>query len=458
MRVIICGAGKVGYSIAAYLSREDNDITVIDLDAAMVARVNEELDVNGIRGHAASPEVLSAAGASEADMIIAVTHQDEVNMVACQVAHSLFNVPRKIARIRQQDYRAPAWSNLFSRAHMPIDVIIAPELEVARAVEQRLAVPGTTNIIPMVDGRLHLCGVICEEDCPVVNTPLRQLTVLFPDVSIEIVTIFRNNRPIIPRADDQMLVGDEVYFIADTNHLERILSAFGHDEKQARNVVIMGGGNIGLSLARELRKKHPDINLKIIERNRSQAVRLSEEMEDVIVLNGDGLDRAIMEEANIAVTESLVAVTDDDEANILGALLARQYGCERVITLVNRNSYSVLTGPLGLGAIVSPRAITISAIMRHVRRGRIRAVYNLRDGFAEVIEVEASESCGVVNRPLQEIPFPENVIVGAIMHQDEIRMPRPDTVIYPGDIVVILAAHGEAAKVEKMFSVQVDLF
>lgn len=458
MRVIICGAGQVGFSIAAYLSREDNDITVIDHDPVMVARVNEELDVNGILGHASSPEVLAAAGASDVDMIVAVTHQDEVNMVACQVAHSLFNVPKKIARIRQQSYRDPAWANLFSRAHMPIDVIITPELEVAKAVAMQLSIPGTTSIIPMADGRVHLASVICEQNCPVVNTQLRQLRDLFPDVNATIVAILRNGKTIVPSADDQMMIGDEVYFVTDTLHLQRVLSAFGHEENKARHVIVMGGGNIGTALTRELRDRHGDVNLKIIEMDPDQAIALSEEFDDMVILNGDGLDRAILEEANIEHAEVLVAVTDDDEANILAGLLARQYGCERVITLVNRAAYKSLIGSLSMGSIISPRAITVSTVMQHVRRGRIKAVHNLGEGIAEVIEIEASDTTGMVNKPLKEISLPDGVIVGALVRNEEVIVPVGSTVIMPGDHIVILAAAGEAQKVEKMFSVQVDLF
>ena len=355
MRVIICGAGQVGFSIAAYLSRENNDITVIDHNAEMIARVNMDLDANGILGSASSPEVLDAAGASDADMIVAVTHQDEVNMVACQVAHSLFNVPKKIARIRDQVFREPAWANLFSRAHMPIDVIISPEEEVAKAVEMRLSVPGTTSVTPMADGRLYLCGVLCEQDCPLVNTPLKQLNALFPDMHVKIAAIVRNGKPFVPGANDQMLIGDEVVFVAQTQQLTRVLAGFGHEEQKARHVIIVGGGNIGLSLINKIKDSHEEVSLKVIESNSERATKLSEELEGVLILNASGLDRKVLEEANIAETETLIAITDDDETNILASLLARQYGCNRVIPLVNKGSYGSLTGTLGSGLLFPPR-------------------------------------------------------------------------------------------------------
>jgi trk system potassium uptake protein TrkA len=458
MRVIVCGAGQVGFNIAAYLSRENNDVTVIDHNAAMIARVNAELDANGLVGSASSPEVLHAAGANDADMIVAVTHQDEVNMVACQVAHSLFNVPKKIARIRQQVYRDPAWANLFSRAHMPIDVIISPEIEVAKAVDMRLSVPGTTSVTPMGDGNIYLCGVICEQDCPLVNTPLKQLKELFPDTSVNIVTIVRKGNAFIPDGNDQMLIGDQVVFVADVSQLKRVLSGFGHEEKQANNVIIVGGGNIGLSLVNTIQEEHSNVNVKIIEYNRERASQLSEILENVLILNGSGLDRQVLEEANVEETETLIAVTDDDETNILCSLLARQYGCERVIPLVNKDSYNVLTGSLGLGAVVSPKAITVSTIMRHVRRGRIKAVHNLLGNFGEILEIEASESIGIINVPLRDLNLPHGILVCAILRGEEVVIPRGDNVIKAGDHVIILAMQGKASKVEKLFSAPVDIF
>ena len=458
MRVIICGAGQVGYNIASYLSRENNDVTVVDSDPEMIARINRDLDANGICGSGSNPEVLQSAGASEADMIVAVTHQDEVNMVACQVAHSLFSVPKKIARIRDQVFREPAWANLFSRSHMPIDVIISPEIEVAKAVEMRLSIPGTTTVTPMAAGDAYVCGVMCEENCPVVNTPLRQLAALFPDNRVRIVTIVRNGRPIIPSADDQMLIGDEVFFIAEKSQIPRILTGFGHEEQKARHVIIIGGGNIGVSLIERIKAQHKDVNLKVIEYDPERAHFLSEKFDDVIILNASGLDRQVLEEANIMEAETMITVTDDDETNILAALLARQYGCRRVIPLVNREAYNSLTASLGIGSVVSPKAITAATVMRHVRRGRIRAVHNLLNDFGEILEIEASESLEVLNLPLRDIDWPRGVIVCAIVRDGHIIMPDGNTIIKTNDHVIILATQGKAHKVEKMFSAPVDLF
>ena len=458
MKVIVCGAGQVGSNIARYLATENNDVTVIDQSPELIQKISDTLDVQAMVGFASHPNVLEQAGAADADMIIAVTLADEVNMVACQVAHSLFNVPTKIARVRNQSYLAPIWADLFSREHMPIDVIISPEIEVARAVARRLQVPGAFDMIPLADGKVRVIGVICTDNCPILHTPLRQLTGLFPDLNLEVVAIVRNDKPIIPGGDDQMLPGDEVYFVADTRHLGRAMAAFGHEETEARRIIILGGGNIGLCLAEELEAKHPQVSARIVEVDRGRAQYIAKRLNRTMVLHGDGLDPEILEEANVRAAETVVAVTNDDEGNILASLLAKRYGCQRAITLINKTTYSPLVTTLGIDAVVSPRTITVSTILQHVRRGRIRAVHSLREGFAEVIEAEALETSSLINTPLREIKLPTGVIVGAIVRGEEVIIPRPSTVIKPHDRVIILAAVGQVKKVEKMFAVRLEFF
>ena len=458
MKVIVCGAGQVGSNIARYLATEGNHVTIIDQKPELVQHLSDTLDVQGMVGHASHPDMLEAAGAGESDMIIAVTQADEVNMVACEVAHALFNVPTKIARIRNQSYLKPIWADLFSREHLPIDVIISPEIEVARAIARRVQVPGAFDMIPLADGKVRVVGVLCTESCPILNTPLRQLTELFPDLSLEVVAILRNDRTIIPSGDDQMLPGDEVYFVCDTKHLERSMAAFGHEDAEVRRVIILGSGNIGLCLAEELEEKYPQITVRLVEANKRRAEYVAQRLARSMVLHGDALDPEILEEANVGATETVVAVTNDDEGNILSSLLAKRYGAKRAITLINKKSYSPLVGPLGIDAIVSPRAITVSNILQHVRRGRIRAVHSLRDGFAEVIEAEALETSAVVNIPLREVKLPSGAIVGAIVRGNEVIVPRPSTIIKPKDRVIILAAIGQVKKVEKMFAVRLEFF
>jgi len=458
MKVIVCGAGQVGFNIARHLAMENNDVTVIDQEPELIRRISDTLDAQGIVGQASNPDVLEQAGIADADIIIAVTYADEVNMVACQVAHSLFDVPTKIARIRQQSYLQPIYANLFTRDHMPIDVIISPEIEVARAVTRRLEVPGAFEMIPLVDGRVKLIGVKCEETCPLINTPLRQLTQLFPDLNIVIVGIMRDAKPMVPTADDFMVPGDEVYFVVDSEQVRRAMAAFGHEEPEARRLLIFGGGNIGLFLAQEIEREHNWVKAKIIEGRKERADKISGLLENTMVLCGDVLDSEILAEANVANTETVVAVTNDDETNILASLLAKRYGCRRAITLINKGTYEPLIGSLGIDVVVSPRNITVSTILQHVRRGRIYSVHTLREGFGELIEAEALQTSELVGTPLKEVELPEGVVLGAIVRDGKMICPRGSTVVQAKDRVVLFAAEEVIRQVEKMFAVQLEYF
>ena len=458
MKVIVCGAGQVGYNIARHLSKENNDVTVIDQSPELINKITDNLDVQGVIGHASRPDVLEKAGAGDADMIIAVTFADEVNMVACQVAHSLFGCPTKIARVRHQSYLQPLWSNLFSRDHMPIDVIISPEIEVARAIMRRLRVPGAFDMIPLADDKVKLLGVRCNDDCPLVHTPLRQLTQLFPDLNIVIVGLVRNDRPVVPTADDQMLPGDEIYFVVDSEQLTRAMSAFGHEEPEARRLLIFGGGNVGLFLAQEIEREFPWVKAKIIERNPGTAEYAASQLTRTIVIKGDVLDPEILEEANVAQTETVIAVTNDDETNILSSLLAKRHGSQRAITLLNKGAYEPLVQTLGIDVVVSPRNITVSTILQHVRRGRILSVHALRDGFGKLTEAEAMETSELVGLPLRDAHLPSGVLIGAIVRDGSVISPRGETVIEAKDRVVLFALTDAVPKVEKLFSVHLEFF
>lgn len=458
MKVVICGAGQVGSAIAEYLSDEGNNVTIVDQNPERIAQVNETLDVTGIVGHASQPDTLERAGTADAEMLIAATHSDEVNMVACQVAHSLFNVPMKIARVRDQAYLNPVWANLFSRDHLPIDVIISPEVEVARAIANRIRVPGAYNIIPLADGLAQLVSVICKEDCPLINTPLKHLTSLFPDLAIVILAIVRGDEKIIPTGDDEIRKGDEVYFAASTDHLYRAMSAFGFNDPQTRRVLVVGAGKIGTRLVEDVQKGMKDIAVRLIEADFDTAQRVSERLTGVTVVHGDGLSREILEEASIGTTEAVIAVMNHDESNILVSMLAKQHGCERAITLINNHSFTSLATSVGIDAVVNPRAITVSTILQHIRRGRIKSAHSLRDGFAEILEMEALETSSIVNTPINELKRPKDMIFGLIVRDELIIVPRPDTVIKPDDRVIVLAAHDQVRKVEQMFAVRPEYF
>lgn len=456
MKVIVCGAGRVGFNIAKQLAAEHIDVTVIDRSEALVRKISDSLDVQAMTGYASYPDMLERAGAAEADMIIAVTQNDEVNMVACQVAHSLFNTPVKVARVRAQNYLNPQWLDLFSRDHMPIDVIISPEIEVARSVLRRLELPGAFESVPFVDELVRLVGVGLDENCPVVNTPLRQLIELFPDFGIVIVGVVRDGRLRVPHGDDQMLVGDQVYFTAAEDNVRRALQIFGHEEQLARRIIILGAGNIGRFVALDLEQNHPGVRVKMIENNKERAEAAADQLSRTVVLHGDALDLEMLREANIADTETIVALTNDDETNILASVLAKQGGCQRAIALINNPGYWPLMRSLGINAFIDPRAMTVSKILQHVRRGRIRGLYSMFEGAAEVLEAEALETATLIGIPLREARIPRGIQIGAVVRGGKVIIPRGDTAIQPGDRVVIFALAEMVKAVEKMFRVSLE--
>ena len=458
MKVIVSGAGQVGFHIAKQLSAEQNDVVVIDQSPELVRRVGDALDVQAFVGFGSHPDVLERAGAADADMIIAVTYADEVNMVACQVAHSLFNVPTKIARIRDQSYRDPIWADLFSRDHMPIDVIISPEMEIAKTISRRLQVPGSFESISFVDGLVKMMGVRCNGDCPVINTPLRQLTGVFPDLNIVVVAIYRDGVGLVPSADDHLLEGDNVYFVADAEHIKRAMSVFGHEERMARRVIIAGGGHVGTFLGEIIEAEHKGVSARIIETESERAHHVADLLEDTVVINGDVIDPEILDEAGVNESEAIIAVTNDDETNILASLLAKRFGTERAITLVNNATYSPLITSLGIDVVVNPREITVSTILQHVRRGRIKAVHSLVDGFGEVIEAEILEMSGLNGKRIREADLPDGVLFGAIVREKDVIIPRADTVLRVNDKVVLFAAAESIKAIENLFAVRLEFF
>lgn len=458
MKVIVCGAGLVGTSIVRHLVAEDNDVTVIDSSPELVRKISDSMDVKAMEGFASHPDVLEQAGAGDADMIVAVTYSDEVNMVACQVAHSLFDVPTKIARVRNQSYLNPIWAELFSRDHMPIDVIISPEIEVGRAIFRRLHVPGSFDTIPLADGIVQLLGVRCGEDCPLLNTPLRQLTELFPDLHMTIVGIVRDGKGFVPSSKDHMLAGDEVYFVCETVQVSRVMAAFGHEEPEARRIIILGGGNIGRYLAREIEENRPGVSARVIECDKNRAQIAAKGLSRTVVLHGDALDPEILEEANVGIAEAVIAVTNDDEVNILGSLLAKRYGAKKAMTLINNPTYSPLITTLGIDVVVSPRAITVSTILQHIRRGRIRAAHAVHEDFGEIMEAEALETSSLVGTQIREAGLPEGVIIGAIIREGKVITPTGSTVIKARDRVIIFAETEAVKKIERIFAVSLEFF
>ncbi|THH38736.1 Trk system potassium transporter TrkA [Aliishimia ponticola] len=458
MKVIICGAGQVGWQIARHLSGERNDVTVVDNNADLVRRATESLDVQGIAGFASYPEVLDRAGARDADLIIAATHSDEVNMVTCQVAHSVFGIDRKIARLRSQSYLTAIYSDLYRRDHMPIDVVISPEREVASAALQRLSAPTTFDTETFMDGQAQLLGINLTQDCPVVNTPLRQLTELFSTLRAVVVGVRRDGTLFAPESGDQLFVGDECYVFAHIEDVDRTLDIFGKKATRLDRVVLIGGGNVGLAVAQELEKSKARVRTKVIEMNRKHAENAAEALERTIVLNGDGLDMALLAEAGVARADAVLAVTDDDKTNLLAAVRAKSAGCRYTIALVNDPSLVPLMEPLGIDAYINPRATTVSSILRHIRHGRVRGLYSIGDAEAEVIEAEVLSTSPMAGKQIGEIDFPEGVLVGAVRKGDEIIRPSAETRIEEGDVVAMFALAEDVPEVERLMQVSIDFF
>jgi trk system potassium uptake protein TrkA len=458
MKVIVCGAGQVGFQIARHLSQEDNDVTVIDQKADLLRSVTDGLDVGGVAGYASHPEVLGQAGADDADMLIAATHSDEVNMVACQVGHSVFSIPQKIARVRAQSYLEPRWSDLFRRDHMPIDVIISPEVEVARVVLRRIASPAAFESQTFLEGRVRVVGAHLDETCPVVNTPLRQLTELFNTLPAIVLAAVRDGKIHVMTADDQLFVGDDVYFIAPEEDVFRTLELFGRETSATSRAIIVGGGNIGLAVARELEAMRSGVRVKLIERDRRRAEIAADALERTIVLNGDGLDTELLREANVEDADAIVALTDDDKANLLAGSLGKRLGAKRSLALSNDATLSILAEPLGIDTYINPRATTVSTILRHVRRGRVRAVYSIQDGEAEVIEAQVLGTSPIVGKRIRDAGFPAGSLVGSVFSGGKVIRPTGDLVIREGDLVVVFAQREVVRKVERLFRVSVDFF
>lgn len=456
--MIIAGAGQVGFNIARYLAGSGYGVTMIDQRAELVQKIGDSLDIRAIVGHAAHPEVQVQAGVADTDMLIAVTHYDEVNMIACQVAHTLFEVPLKIARVRQPAYLESRWQELYARTHLPIDVLISPELEVARAIALRLELPGATTMIPFADDALRLVGLRVSGSCPIVDTPLRQLTYLFPDLHLTVVGIARGERFFIPDADDALLAADEVFFVVETGHLARALPVFGVGAERGQRIIIVGGGNIGLSLAKGIEARDAAVAIKLIELDPVRAGVVADQLRRVIVLQGDVRDRQLLEEAGIRAADSIITVTNSDEINILSSLLAKNMGCRQALALVNNSTYNPILRETGVDVVINPRDTTVSSILRHVRRGRIRSVQTIRDGEAEVFEAEALETSPLIGKPLRELRLPSGVIVGALLRQKAVLTPRAETVIKAHDRVVILAKAESVRKVEQLFAVRLDYF
>jgi len=452
MKIIILGAGQVGSSVAYNLSSESNDITVVDTNELVLRDLQDRLDIRTIVGKASYPDVLLRAGAEDADMIIAVTNSDETNMVACQLAYTLFHTPTKIARVRAQQYLDH--EKIFSQDALPIDVTISPEQLVTDYIQRLIDNPGALQVLDFAGGRAQLVAVSAYYGGPLVGHELRTLREHMPKAEARVAAIFRRGRPIIPDGHTVIEADDEVFFIAAKKHIRKVMSELRKLDKPVKRVILAGGGNIGKRLAQVLENNY---QVKIIERNIERAQKLSEDLGKSIVLHGDAADEELLQDENIENTDVFVSLTNDEEANILSAMLAKRLGARKVMSLINRASYVDLVESEVIDIAISPQLATIGTLLTHIRRGDVVVVHSLRRGAAEAIEAVAhgdSRTSKVVGRTIEEIKLPKGTTIGAIVRGDDVIIAHHDIVIEAEDhVILFLLDKKRIAEVERLFQV-----
>lgn len=455
MKIIILGAGQVGASMAEILASEANDVTLVDIDATHLRTLQDRLDIRTVVGNASYPTILSQAGAQDADLLLAVTNSDEINMVACAVAGCRFHTPTKIARIRTTEYLQ--CTEMFGAKAIPVDVLISPEQIITDHISRLIEYPSALQVLGFAGGRIQLVSVRAYEGGPLVGHALRELREHMPKVDTRVAAIYRGDEVVIPMANTVIQPDDEVFFVAARAHIASVISEIRRLEKSVNRVMLAGGGNIGFRLARELENKH--YNVKLVERNRQRAEHIADGLDDTVVLYGDAADEDMLIQENIESMDVFCAVTNNDEANILSAMLAKKLGAHRVMALINRSVYVDLFERSEIDLVISPRTITVGSILAHIRRGDIVAVHSLRGGRAEAIEAIAhgdENSSRVVGRGVRDLPLPPGTGIGAILRGKEVLIAHKDTVIQSGDHVILFVVDKKhIAEVESLFQVDV---
>ena len=457
MKIIILGAGQVGGTLAEHLANEQNDITVVDTDSDKLRALQDRLDIGTTLGGAAHPNTLYNAGAEDADMLIAVTNSDEINMIACQVAHTLFKTQTKISRVRSPNYLAYQ-EQLFNRENIPVDVIIGPEQLVTKSIQKLIANPGALQVLDFAEGRVQLVAVRAYHGGPIVGQELQEIRKHMPKVDTRVAAIFRQDRAIIPTGNTVVAVDDEVFFIAAKDNIRAVMSELREIDKPYKRVMIAGGGNIGATLAQNLEDKY---QVKLIEKSHSLCRVLAERLKHTIVLSGSGSEPELLAAENIEATDVFCALTNSDESNIMMSMLAKRMGAKKVITLIANSAYAELVGD-EIDIAISPQQITISSLLTHVRKGDISNVHSLRRGAAEALEVTAhgdSRSSKVVGKRLDEIKLPEGVTIGAIVRGDQVHIAHGHVVVESDDhVILFLLDRKQIGTVEKLFAVGFGFF
>lgn len=459
MKIIILGAGEVGGNLAQNLTKEASDITVVDTNSDRLRDLQDRFDIRTVRGMASHPDIMRQAGAEDADMLIAVTNSDEVNMVACQIAHTVFHTPTKIARIRTTAYVQEQYAGIFRSDAMPVDYIVNPEQIVTHDIRRLIDNPGALQVMDFANGQVQLVGIKAYYGGPLVDQELRYLRKHMPTVDTRVAAIFRQNRPIIPEGTTVIEADDEVFFIAAASDIQAVMSELRRTERPNRRLVIAGGGHIGQGLARAVEHKY---GTRIIERSRQRCYELSEVLNRTIVLSGDASDRDLLIEENIEETDVFCAVTNDDEANIMSSMLAKSLGARKVITLINNPAYVDLIEGSEIDIAISPQQATLGSILQHIRRGDVVKVHSLRRGAAEAIEAIAHgdrRSSKVVGKRLGEIELPPGTNIGAIVRGDDVIIAHDDVLVEPDDhVILFLVDKSRVQEVEKLFQAPFSFF
>ena len=460
MKIIIVGAGQVGATLAENLAQEYNDITMIDINGSVLQALQDRLDIRTVVGTGCHPDVLVNAGIEDADMIVAVTSSDELNIVACQVAYSLFHTPSKIARVRAHNYTNPKYKDaLFNDKHMPVDVMITPEQVVTDYISRLIEQPGALQVLDFANGVLQLVGLRAVANSPLVGQELRTLKEHMPNIDARVAAIYRKDRALFPEGDTVIEDGDEVFFIAAKKNIRSVMSELRRIEKPYHRLVIAGGGNIGYRLSKALEENY---NIKIIEFSEERGKFLAEKLNKAVVLNGSATDQELLLDENIDKTDVFLALTNDDETNIMSSLLAKRLGAKKVMTLINNPVYADLIQGGEIDVAISPQQATNSSLLAHVRKGDTERVHSLRRGAAEALEIVVhgdEKSSKVVGRAIEDIKSPPGATLAALVRDGEVVIAHHDTVIESGDHVIVFVVDKENTKaVEKLFSVSYSFF
>lgn len=454
MKIVIVGAGDVGFNIASHLALEDKDVVVIDIDPDAIRRVSDNLDVQVIIGSGSSPVILEEAGIKGAEILLSVTDSDETNLVACLVASIISPVTKKLARIRDADY--DEFHDTF-REHAPnIDTIINPEIEVVKTIDKLMTIPGAVDVGEFADGRVKFVGIRLDPSTRLDGVRLSDISATIGQQAPLIAAIVRNEKLIIPGGNDKLRAGDLVYFISEADKLLKALSVFGKHAEPIRRVLIVGGGRIGFRLASLLEER--SVYTKIVEKDASCCTELAEKLNKTVVLHGDGSDLELLRQENIQDMDVVITLTNDEETNIISSLLAKRMGVRKTITRISKLSYFPLMSMIGLEQVVSPRHSAINSILQHIRRGKVLSAISIKDQQAEVMEAVAMETSYIVGKPLKKVSLPPGVLVTCIIHKDEIIIPTGESVIKPDDRIIIFASRKAIPKIEKILAVRLEYF